>query len=182
MTAKQVQKSVPKLSQRILTDLQGQIESITYTNDENGYTIAKIKVCGQRDLLTIGVIKQADSKNGDPVFAVAMPRHDERIPSPLRGPKPPHPIFLAQRFQQFLRSDKVNNQGELARIHCISRARVTHTMNLLKLPLEIRPQIVQMPSDEQEYVRGKKLREIVRLQYASKQMEAFEKLTSKFYG
>ncbi len=36
--------------------------------------------------------------------------------------------------------------------------------------------------DEQEYVRGKKLREIVRLQYASKQMEAFEKLTSKFYG
>ncbi len=53
MTAKQVQESVPKLSQRILTDLQGQIERITYTNDENGYTIAKIKVYGQRDLLTI---------------------------------------------------------------------------------------------------------------------------------
>jgi len=28
----------------ILVDLQGQIERVTYTNDENGYTIAKLKV------------------------------------------------------------------------------------------------------------------------------------------
>ena len=27
-----------------LVDLQGQIERVTYTNDENGYTIAKLKV------------------------------------------------------------------------------------------------------------------------------------------
>jgi hypothetical protein len=26
------------------TDLQGQIERITYTNDETGYTVAKLKV------------------------------------------------------------------------------------------------------------------------------------------
>ncbi|MDP7078127.1 MAG: helix-hairpin-helix domain-containing protein, partial [Desulfobacterales bacterium] len=44
---------MPKLNQRIFTDLQGQIERITYTNDENGFTIAKIKVYGQRDLVTI---------------------------------------------------------------------------------------------------------------------------------
>ncbi len=36
-----------------LADLQGQIERITYTNDENGYTIAKLNVYGQRDLVTI---------------------------------------------------------------------------------------------------------------------------------
>ena len=36
-----------------LVDLQGQIERVTYTNDENGYTIAKLKVYGQRDLVTI---------------------------------------------------------------------------------------------------------------------------------
>ncbi|HJO61517.1 MAG TPA: ATP-dependent RecD-like DNA helicase [Desulfobacterales bacterium] len=46
-------KQMPKLNQRIFTDLQGQIERITYTNDENGFTIAKIKVYGQRDLVTI---------------------------------------------------------------------------------------------------------------------------------
>jgi exodeoxyribonuclease V alpha subunit len=37
----------------MLTDLQGQIERITYTNDENGYTIAKLKVYGRRDLVTV---------------------------------------------------------------------------------------------------------------------------------
>jgi exodeoxyribonuclease V alpha subunit len=37
----------------MLVDLQGQIEKITYTNEENGYTVAKLKVYGQRDLVTI---------------------------------------------------------------------------------------------------------------------------------
>lgn len=37
----------------MLAELQGQIERITYTNEENGYTIAKLKVYGQRDLVTI---------------------------------------------------------------------------------------------------------------------------------
>jgi exodeoxyribonuclease V alpha subunit len=37
----------------MLTDLSGQIERITYTNEENGFTIAKVKVYGQRDLVTV---------------------------------------------------------------------------------------------------------------------------------
>jgi len=37
----------------MLADLQGQIERITYTNEENGYTIAKLKVYGQADLVTV---------------------------------------------------------------------------------------------------------------------------------
>lgn len=37
----------------MLSDLQGQIERITYTNEENGYTIAKLKVYGHRDLVTV---------------------------------------------------------------------------------------------------------------------------------
>ncbi|GBC62570.1 recombinase RecD [Desulfonema ishimotonii] len=37
----------------MLVDLQGQIERITYTNEESGYTIARLKVPGQRDLVTI---------------------------------------------------------------------------------------------------------------------------------
>jgi len=36
-----------------LTELTGQIERITYSNDENGYTVAKMKVRGQRDLVTV---------------------------------------------------------------------------------------------------------------------------------
>jgi exodeoxyribonuclease V alpha subunit len=34
-------------------ELSGQIERITYTNEENGYTIARVKVYGQRDLITV---------------------------------------------------------------------------------------------------------------------------------
>jgi len=37
----------------MLADLQGQIERITFTNDESGYTIAKVKVYGRRDLVTV---------------------------------------------------------------------------------------------------------------------------------
>ena len=33
--------------------LKGQIERITYTNDENGYTVAKVKVSGRKDLVTV---------------------------------------------------------------------------------------------------------------------------------
>jgi exodeoxyribonuclease V alpha subunit len=36
-----------------MIDIKGQIERITYTNDENGYTIAKVKVQGQRELVTV---------------------------------------------------------------------------------------------------------------------------------
>ena len=37
----------------MLTDLQGQIERVTYSNEENGYTVAKVKVYGRSDLVTV---------------------------------------------------------------------------------------------------------------------------------
>jgi len=39
------------MTQTNLTDLQGQIENITYFNEETGYTIAKVKVAGNKDLV-----------------------------------------------------------------------------------------------------------------------------------
>jgi len=36
-----------------LVELQGQIERITYSNEENGFTIARLKVRGRRDLVTV---------------------------------------------------------------------------------------------------------------------------------
>lgn len=37
----------------MLIDLKGRIERITYTSEESGFTIAKVKVSGQRDLVTV---------------------------------------------------------------------------------------------------------------------------------
>ena len=41
-----------KASSQPLEYLQGQIERVTYANEENSYTVAKFKVRGRRDLLT----------------------------------------------------------------------------------------------------------------------------------
>ncbi len=37
----------------MLADLEGQIERVTYTNEENGFTIAKLNVYGRPDLVTV---------------------------------------------------------------------------------------------------------------------------------
>jgi exodeoxyribonuclease V alpha subunit len=37
----------------MLIELSGQIERITYTNEENGYTIARVKIYGRHDLVTV---------------------------------------------------------------------------------------------------------------------------------
>jgi exodeoxyribonuclease V alpha subunit len=37
----------------MLAELQGQIERITFINEENGYTIARVKVYGRKDLVTV---------------------------------------------------------------------------------------------------------------------------------
>jgi exodeoxyribonuclease V alpha subunit len=37
----------------MLAELTGQIERITFTNEENGFTIAKVKVAGRHDLVTV---------------------------------------------------------------------------------------------------------------------------------
>jgi exodeoxyribonuclease V alpha subunit len=37
----------------MLIDLTGQIERVTFNNEENGFTIAKLKVSGRRDLVTV---------------------------------------------------------------------------------------------------------------------------------
>ncbi len=37
----------------MLTELSGQIERITFTNEDSGFTIAKVKVDGRRDLVTV---------------------------------------------------------------------------------------------------------------------------------
>ena len=34
-------------------EIQGQVERITFHNEENGYTIARMKVPGNRELITI---------------------------------------------------------------------------------------------------------------------------------
>ncbi|MGD9333367.1 MAG: ATP-dependent RecD-like DNA helicase [Desulfobacterales bacterium] len=44
----------------MLTEISGQIERITYTNDETGFTIARVKINGKKDLVTaVGILISA---------------------------------------------------------------------------------------------------------------------------
>jgi len=46
-------KPTGKQHNDMLTELQGQIERITYTSEESGFTVARVKVPGRHDLVTV---------------------------------------------------------------------------------------------------------------------------------
>jgi exodeoxyribonuclease V alpha subunit len=71
----------------MVTELQGQIERITYTNEENGFTIAKVKVRERRDLVTV-------------VGNLAAPVPGEIIQ--MKGEWTRHPVYGEQfRIRQY---------------------------------------------------------------------------------
>ena len=48
----------------MVEELEGHIESITYTNEENGYTIARVRVDSHDELITIvGNLVSPDRKS-----------------------------------------------------------------------------------------------------------------------
>ena len=95
-----------------------------------------------------------------------------------KSPPGPHPIQIAKKFQNQIEAGTVN-KAELARRHGMSgmsRARVTQIMNLLKLAPEIREEILNFPDKKKSFFTERKLRKIVRLSQARKQILAFEHL------
>ena len=52
----------------MLVELQGRIERITYTNEENGFTIARVKVPGRHDLVCV-IGKRMMSRTKTPAAA-----------------------------------------------------------------------------------------------------------------
>jgi hypothetical protein len=94
-----------------------------------------------------------------------------------KSPPGPHPLHIAEKFQKQLELGSVN-KAELARRYGMSRARITQIMNLLKLSPEIREEILNLPDKKKSFFTERKLRKIVRLSSARKQILAFEHLKS----
>lgn len=92
-----------------------------------------------------------------------------------KSPPGPHPLHIAEKFQNQLEAGLVN-KAEVARRNGMSRARVTQIMNLLKLAPEIREEILNFPDKKKRFFTERKLRKIVRLSPARKQILAFEHL------
>lgn len=92
-----------------------------------------------------------------------------------RKPRP-NPLLLALSMQNLLESGVVNTRAELAGRMGVSRARITQIMNLLRLPAEIREEILRLPEEEHHWFTERKLRGILRLRPASSQVVAFGRL------
>ena len=73
-----------------------------------------------------------------------------------------NPIHLAKEYKKMIDSGKVKNQANLAKIKCISRARVTQILNLFKLDKNYINYLKQIgdPMDK-KVISGRKLRKII---------------------
>ena len=100
------------------------------------------------------------------------------MPKALKETRPnmPNPLLLAQELKQLLDDGVVNSRAELARLYGFSRPRITQIMNLLNLPSDVKGEILALSGEKQQLFTERKLREIVRVSSALKQMEAFSRI------
>lgn len=98
----------------------------------------------------------------------------KRIQKPTKATRPnrPHPLLLAYEFQQLFDDNVVHTKAGVARRYGISRARVTQIMNLLKLPSEIKHEIIQLSEERQQFFTERKLRKILNIVSVQGQMAA----------
>ena len=70
------------------------------------------------------------------------------LPAPGRVPRVSRLMALAIRFENLIRSGAVSDYAALAELGHVSRARVTHIMNLLHLAPDLQEQILFLPRTE----------------------------------
>ena len=102
----------------------------------------------------------------------------ERKPA-MKEPPGPHVLAVAQSLQDMLDAGVVNSRAELARRMGVSRARVTQLLNLLKLPVQVRDEILALPEEQQRRFSERGLRAIARMPSPAKQVQTFERLRDK---
>jgi hypothetical protein len=91
-------------------------------------------------------------------------------------------LTRAYEFQRLLDSGEVNSRAAIARMHGISRARVTQIMNLLRLPREILDHLAGLPAQEQMHYSERLLRGVLARSSRDAQLEAFESLQTRGLG
>ena len=67
-------------------------------------------------------------------------------PAPPRIPRIARLMALAVKFQNMIDRGAVRDYADLARLGCVSRARITQIMNLLNLASDIQEQLLDLPS------------------------------------
>ena len=90
-----------------------------------------------------------------------------------------NPIKQALAMRQLLGTPGIGSKADIARYLGISRARVTQTLNLLKLAPEIQKHILALPDEEAAFFTEHRLRQLTRIVLREAQREAFHGLLSQ---
>ena len=76
------------------------------------------------------------------IYQFYFPTAVKKIPTPNKTYR--NPIYLAKEYKEMIDLGEAKNQAELARKKCISRARVTQILDLLKLDSLIVEELVKL--------------------------------------
>jgi len=90
-----------------------------------------------------------------------------------------NPITQALAMRQLLGIPGIATKADIAKHLGISRARVTQTLNLLKLAPEIQQHILELPDDGTAFFSERRLRPLMQIPSPPIQIEAFRGLVSE---
>lgn len=92
-----------------------------------------------------------------------------------------HPIHLARKWQEKLRSDPTLTKAQIAAKEGLSRARVTQVMSLLKLPADILHFIASLTNPKEiRFFSERRLCRILPMEEPSLQLRAWDELVRQF--
>ena len=89
---------------------------------------------------------------------------------------PTNPIKQALAMTQLLEAPEIRSKADIAKRLGISRARVTQTINLLKLAPEIRKHVLSLSDEEASFFTERRLRPLTQASSRETQLEAFHEL------
>lgn len=82
----------------------------------------------------------------------------------------------ALAMRQLLGTPGISSKADIAKRLGISRARVTQTLNLLKLAPEIQKDIIALPDQQAAFFSERRLRPLTQISQGPAQLEAFRQL------
>ncbi len=105
----------------------------------------------------------------------------DRTVEPGNVPRNSRLMALAIRFDGLVRSGKVRDYADLARLGYVTRARITQVMNLLNLAPDIQEALLFLPRTLQggDPIREKDVRPIAGVQHWSRQRAMWAQLVAR---
>ena len=91
---------------------------------------------------------------------------------------PVNPVKQALAMSQLLDTPEIHSQADIAKHLGISRARVTQTLNILRLAPEIQDLLLDLPEEQSQVFTERRLRPITQILDPKRQMRAFQLLRS----